>query len=64
MEAVERFIGKKINREKMDGFDYKYTSLFDDGKLGSTPRFRGGSVGRGYSFGMSTRKGGGRRRRR
>jgi ATP-dependent RNA helicase RhlE len=64
MEAVERFIGKKINREKMDDFDYKYTSLFDDGKLGSTPRFRGGSVGRGYSFGMSTRKGGGRRRRR
>ena len=64
MEAVERFIGKKINREKMNDFDYKYTSLFDDGKLGSTPRFRGGSVGRGYSFGMSTRKGGGRRRRR
>ena len=64
MEAVERFIGKKINREKMDGFKYKYTSLFDDGKLGSTPRFRGGSIGRGYSFGMSTRKGGGRKRRR
>ena len=64
MEAIEQFISRKINREKMDGFDYKYTSLFDDGKLGSTPRFRGGSVGRGYSFGMSTRKGGGRKRRR
>ena len=64
MEAIERFIGKKINREKMEGFDYKYTSLFDDGKHASPPRFRGGSVGRGYSFGMSSRKGGGRRKRR
>lgn len=65
MEAIERFIGKKIEREKMEGFDYKYTSLFDDGKHASPPRFRGGSVGRGYSFGMSTRKkgGGGRKRR-
>jgi ATP-dependent RNA helicase RhlE len=64
MEAIERFIGKKINREKMESFDYKYTSLFDDGKHASPPRFRGGSVGRGYSFGMSSRKGGGRRKRR
>ena len=65
MEAIERFIGKKIKREKMDDFDYKYTALFDDGKRGGMPRFRGGAVGRGYSFGMSTRgKGGGRKRRR
>ena len=64
MEAIEQFISKKINREKMEGFDYKYTSLFDDGKHASPPRFRGGSVGRGYSFGMSSRKGGGRKRRR
>ena len=65
MEAIERFIGKKIKREKMEDFEYKYTALFDDGKRGGMPRFRGGAVGRGYSFGMSTRgKGGGRKRRR
>ena len=64
MEAVERFIDNKIKREKIEGFEYKYTALFDDGKRTGMPRFRGGSVGRGYSFGMSTRgKGGGRRRR-
>ena len=64
MEAVERFIDNKIRREKIEGFEYKYTALFDDGKRSGMPRFRGGSVGRGYSFGMSTRgKGGGRRRR-
>ena len=64
MEAVERFIDNKIKREKIEGFEYKYTALFDDGKRSGMPRFRGGSVGRGYSFGMSTRgKGGGRRRR-
>ena len=41
-----------------------FAGTVDDGKRTGMPRFRGGSVGRGYSFGMSTRgKGGGRRRR-
>ncbi|MBK1791034.1 DEAD/DEAH box helicase [Persicirhabdus sediminis] len=28
--AVENFVGKKIMREKIDGFDYAYTALLDD----------------------------------
>ena len=28
VESIERFIGQKIPRLKLDGFDYRYTSLF------------------------------------
>jgi len=64
MEAIERFIGRKITRERLKDFDYKYTSLFDDGKRGAAaPRFRGSKIGGGYSAGMIRRKRGPRRRR-
>jgi superfamily II DNA/RNA helicase len=29
IESIERFIGMKIDRLKLDGFDYKYTTLLD-----------------------------------
>ena len=29
-DSVERFIEKKIERRKLDGFDYAYTALLDD----------------------------------
>jgi ATP-dependent RNA helicase RhlE len=29
-DSVENFIGKKIERKKLDNFDYKYTALLDD----------------------------------
>ncbi len=53
--SIERFIGKTIPREKIEKFEYKYTSLFDDGKPtgGNAPRFRQSRISGGYSFGRS-----------
>jgi len=46
--AIERFIGRKIPRVKLEGFSYKYTRLLDD-KASPIP-FGGRSAGR-RSFG-------------
>jgi ATP-dependent RNA helicase RhlE len=67
MEAIERFIGQKIDRKKLEGFDYKYTALFEEGKKGTGQigRSAGGRVAGGYSFGGGGgKRRGGRRRRR
>jgi len=67
MESIERFIGQKIPRKRLEEFDYKYTALFDEGKKGQgqVGRSTGGRVAGGYSFGGGGgRKKGGRRRRR
>ena len=63
VDAIERFIGRGIERAKLDGFDYTYTTILDE------KRFKGVSVrdrkmktariGKGQHFGF-----GGRRRRR
>ena len=57
--AIERFIGQKIERTKLEGFDYAYTALFEELKPGATPlhqrRARGGRIGRGYYFGPARR---------
>jgi len=57
--AIERFIGQKIVRSKLDGFDYQYTALFEELKPGGTPlhqrRARGGRIGRGYYYGPGGR---------
>ena len=67
MESIERFIGQKIPRKKQEGFDYKYTALFEEGKRGSAQigRSTGGRVVGGFSFGGGggKRKGGRKRRR-
>ena len=34
VNAIERFISQKISRVKLDGFDYRYTALFEQGKPG------------------------------
>jgi len=64
--AIERFIAQRIPREKLEGFDYRYTALFDaDKKGGGHPgkatavRVRGG-----YVFAPAGGGRGGRRRRR
>jgi len=53
--AIERFIGQKIPRVKLEGFAYKYTRLLDDR---APPIPHGGRPGGRRSFGY-----GGRRRR-
>ena len=58
VSAIERFIGKPIPRAKLEGFDYKYTTLFDQ-KAGETHgdrRVRGGRIHGGYSFGPARRR--------
>ncbi len=57
--SIERFISKKIERVKLDNFNYQYTALFDENKQGG-----GGHPGKvqavrvrgGYFFGRGGRK--------
>ncbi len=60
--AVERFISQKIARVKLEGFDYRYTALFEQEKTGQPSAYSGGARGvrvhGGYHFAP------GRRRRR
>jgi ATP-dependent RNA helicase RhlE len=56
--SIERFIGKPIPREKLEGFDYKYTAIFDQkpGESRSERGVRGGRIRGGYSFGPARRR--------
>jgi ATP-dependent RNA helicase RhlE len=59
MEAIERFIGRKIERVKLPDFDYRYTILFDEAKQrqGIIPgRSRGARLSGGYYCGPVRRK--------
>jgi len=54
--AIERFIGQKVERTKLEGFPYSYTALFEVQKPGdSQRRSRGARVGRGYYYGPGRR---------
>ena len=61
--SIERFIGKKIERVKMEKFDYRYTALFEADKPGAPQGFPGKAtavrVHGGYHFAPA-----GRRKRR
>ena len=58
--AIERFIGKKIPRIKLENFDYQYTALFEQEKQGNQGGFpgkvRGARVRGGYFFGPARRR--------
>jgi ATP-dependent RNA helicase RhlE len=58
--AIERFIGKKIARLKLENFDYQYTALFEEEKPGQKPSFpgkvRGARIRGGYFFGPARRR--------
>jgi hypothetical protein len=58
MAAIERFIGQKIDRVKLDGFNYNYTSLFADSKedTGHTGRIQAVRLSGGYYFGPARRR--------
>src|SRR5664280_3052701 len=43
VNAIERFISQKIPRVKLEGFDYRYTARFPQGKPGH-PQGSGGRV--------------------
>jgi ATP-dependent RNA helicase RhlE len=58
--AIERFISQKIPRVKLEGFNYQYTPLFDEGKPGRegalAGRYVGVRVSGGYYFGRLRRR--------
>ncbi len=59
VNSIERFIGQKIPRVKLEDFNYKYTALFEEGKPGQASgggRVRGARVRGGYFYGPARRR--------
>jgi ATP-dependent RNA helicase RhlE len=58
--AIERFINQKIQRIRLEGFDYRYTALFEQDKPGQPQGFPGRikavRVHGGYFFGPARRR--------
>ncbi|MFV0337352.1 MAG: DEAD/DEAH box helicase [Chthoniobacterales bacterium] len=55
--SIERFIEQKIPREKLEGFKYAYTSLFDEKAARNAMRnARGVATGKGMRFSPSKRR--------
>ncbi|MCP5518528.1 MAG: DEAD/DEAH box helicase [Verrucomicrobiales bacterium] len=54
VRAVEGYISRQIDRARLDGFDYLYTTLLDTSRPATggrrSRRARGGRVGRGFRF--------------
>src|SRR5260221_12555735 len=59
MAAIERFIGRKIERVKLENFNYKYTALFDeatDKRSAYELKVKGVRLSGGYYFGPTRRR--------
>ena len=60
VHAIERFLGSKIERVKLENFNYKYTALFEAGKPGQPEGYQGKVKGvrlsGGYYFGPAKRR--------
>ena len=60
VQAIERFIGQKVERVKLEDFDYKYSAIFDHDKPGQPPaherRTRGVRLRGGYFYGPARRR--------
>ena len=59
MAAIERFIGQKIERIKLEGFNYEYTALFDEASDKRSPherKVKGVRLSGGYYFGPARRR--------
>jgi ATP-dependent RNA helicase RhlE len=59
VQSIERFISRKIERIKADGFNYQYTALFEDRKPGAPDvvrKIRGVRLSGGYYFGPARRR--------
>jgi ATP-dependent RNA helicase RhlE len=59
--AIERFISQKIPRIKLEGFNYRYTALFEESKPGHEEggfpgKVRGGRIHGGYHFAPGGRR--------
>jgi ATP-dependent RNA helicase RhlE len=58
MAAIEGFIGQKIPRAKLEGFEYQYTTILDEKDTRSVRdrRVVGIRMGKGYFFGPAKRR--------
>ncbi|HEX3799473.1 MAG TPA: DEAD/DEAH box helicase [Verrucomicrobiae bacterium] len=60
VHAIERFIGKKVERVKLENFNYRYTALFEEGKPGQPQGYpgkvKGVRLSGGYYFGPARRR--------
>ncbi len=60
VHAIERFIGKKVERIKLENFNYRYTALFEEGKPGQPTGYpgkvKGVRLSGGYFFGPARRR--------
>ncbi|EEF58504.1 DEAD/DEAH box helicase [Pedosphaera parvula] len=60
VQSIERFIGKKVERIKLENFNYKYTALFEEGKPGQPQGYerkvKGVRLSGGYYFGPAKRR--------
>ena len=60
VQAIERFIGQKVERVKLENFDYKYSVILDYDKPGQPPaherRTRGVRLRGGYYYGPARRR--------
>ena len=45
LRSIERFIGKEIERKRLDGFDYEWSPVLDEGQLKKKKRNRGYNKG-------------------
>jgi ATP-dependent RNA helicase RhlE len=63
VDAIERFIGRGIERAKLEGFDYTYTTILNEKRFKGVSvrdrKMKAARIGKGQHFGF-----GGRRRRR
>ncbi len=59
MAAIERFVGQRIERVRLDKFDYTYTSLFEDEKEkkpGFPGKMKAVRLSGGYFFGPARKR--------
>ena len=56
VRAIERFIGMKVPRLKLDGFPYIYTALFNEDNIPAGGVGKGVRTLRGYTFGGRKRR--------
>jgi ATP-dependent RNA helicase RhlE len=57
MAAIERFISQKIERVKLENFNYGYTALFEEKKEGVIPgKIKAVRLSGGYFFGPARRR--------
>jgi ATP-dependent RNA helicase RhlE len=58
--AIERFIGKRIERVRLENFEYRYTALFEEDKPGAPRGFerkvQAVRIRGGYYFGPAKRR--------